>query len=146
MSLLREIQDATTDPNFRLADILRKAKILAARLSHKAFKDWIEKELNGYGADDELPQYRILTNLGSRGDFFGPFGSRVKNAPIPLLSFPQDVAQTLNKMNVLQSVSAIENTVAQANQSGTSILKALWTADAVALLGSDVYGIATEYV
>lgn len=139
MSLLREIQDATTDPNFRLADILRKAKILAARLSHKAFKDWIEKELNGYGANDELPQYRILTNLGSRGDFFGPFGSGVKNAPIPLLSFPQDMAQILNKMNVLQSVSAIENTVAQANQSGTSILKALWTADAVALLGSDVY-------
>jgi hypothetical protein len=139
MSLLREIQDATTAPDFRLADVLRKAKILAARLAHQAFKDWIEKELNGYGTDDELPQYRILTNLGSRGDFFGPFGSGMKNAPIPLLSFPQEFAQTLNKVNVLQNVSAIENTVAQANQSGTSILKAYWSADAVALFGSDIY-------
>ncbi len=139
MSLLREIQDATTDPNFRLADVLRKAKILSARLAHQAFRDWIEKELNGYKADDELPQYRILTNLGSRGDFFGLFGSGLKNAPIPLLSFPQELAQILNNMNVLQGVSAIENTVAQANQSGTSVLKVLWTADAVALYGSDVF-------
>lgn len=139
MSLLREIQDTTTAPDFRLADILRKAKILAARLAHQAFKDWIEKELNGYGTDDELPQYRILTDLGSRGDFFGPFGSGVKNAPIPLLSFPQELAEALSKVNVVMSVSAIENIVAQANQAGESILRALWPADAVALYGSNVY-------
>ena len=64
MSLLREIQEATTNPNYRLADVLRLSKILAARLSHQELRNWVEKELNGYKSSDVIPQYRILKNLG----------------------------------------------------------------------------------
>ncbi len=45
MSLLRQIQNATIDPKFQLADILRMCKILAARLDHKAFNEWINQEV-----------------------------------------------------------------------------------------------------
>jgi hypothetical protein len=139
MSLLREIQEATTNPNYRLADVLRLSKILASRLSHQELKNWVEKELNGYEISDVIPQYRLLTNIGSRGDFLGPFGSALKNAPIPLLSLPEEIATSLSKLIILQSVSAIENTVEQANKSGTSILREFWLADDVALFGSNIY-------
>ena len=90
MSLLRQIQDATVDPKYQLADILRMCKILAARLGHNDFKKWIEQELNGYENLEQLPDYRILRNLGCRGNFFGSFGAGIKNAPIPTTYLPED--------------------------------------------------------
>ncbi|MEM7061737.1 MAG: hypothetical protein AAF572_01030 [Cyanobacteria bacterium P01_B01_bin.77] len=139
MSLLRRIQDATVDPRFQSADILRMCKILAARLDHSAFKEWINQELNGYLEDGNLPDYRIFKDLGCRGDFFGPFDSGLKNAPIPPISLPEELREAVSTEYVLQSVSSLENTVSQANQNNTSILRAMWAADAVALFGRDIY-------
>ncbi|WP_411860517.1 AbiTii domain-containing protein [Klebsiella aerogenes] len=48
MSLLREIQQAATDPSFDLPSLLRKCKILASRLGSPEFKQWVNFELNGY--------------------------------------------------------------------------------------------------
>lgn len=139
MSLLRRIQDATVDSKFQLADVLRMCKILAARLDHPAFKEWIEQELNGYKDRERLPNYRILKSLGCRGDFFGSFGSGLKNAPIPPISLPEEFREAVSTKYILQSVSAVESIVRQANQTNQSILRALWEADAVVLLGSNVY-------
>lgn len=140
MTLLRRIQDATVDPKFQLADILRMCKILAARLEHPLFKEWIRQELNGYDENKEqLPDYRVLRNLGCRGDFFGPFGSGLKNAPIPPMCLPEEFREVVSTKYVFQSVSALESNVGQANQSNQSILRMLWAADAVVLLGSDIY-------
>jgi AbiTii len=139
MSLLRRIQDATVDPKFQLADVLRMCKILSARLDHPAFKEWIKQELNGYEDRQQMPDYRILKNLGCRGDFFGAFGSGLKNAPIPPISLPKEFREVVSTKYILQSVSALESIVGQANQANKSILHALWEADAVALLGSNIY-------
>jgi hypothetical protein len=140
MSLLRRIQDATVDPKFQLANILRMCKILAARLEHPIFKEWIKQELNGYDEDKKyLPDYRVLRNLGSRGDFFGPFGSGLKNAPIPPLCLPEEFREAVSTKYVFLSISALESTVSQANQSKQGSLRMVWAADAVVLLGSDIY-------
>ena len=48
MNLLRKIQEATIDPQYQLADILRMCKILASRLKHSAFQEWVSHELDGY--------------------------------------------------------------------------------------------------
>ena len=50
MTLLREIQN---DADTSVAVVLRKCKILAARLRHEPFKVWVENELNGYAKDDK---------------------------------------------------------------------------------------------
>lgn len=139
MSLLRRIQDATVNPEFRLADVLRMCKILAARLENPAFKDWINQELNGYDNPEQLPDYRVLRGLGCRGDFFGSFGSGLKNARIPMLSLPEWFREQISTANILQGISAIESVVDQANQNNTSILQSPWNADAVAVLGRDIY-------
>lgn len=139
MSLLRRIQDATTDPRFQLADVLRMCKILAVRLDHPAFKEWISQELNGYKNLEQLPDYRILKKLGSRGDFFGSFNSKLINAPIPPTSLPKEFREEFSIKYMCQSISALESIVSQATQANTSVLQNYWIADAVAFLGSNIY-------
>ena len=125
---------------FELADILRMCKILAARLDHSAFKQWIDWELNGYvECQDNLPKYRIFEGLGCRGDFFGSFGSRLKNSPIPLMSLPDKFRDGISTKYIFQSVSALASIVKQADQSNTSMLRSPWPADAVALFGSGIF-------
>jgi hypothetical protein len=136
MSLLREIQDATTAPGFKLADVLRKAKILAARLDHQAFKEWIERELNGYKSIDELPEYRTLRGIPSYGDFFGPFNSGVRNAPIPMSAIPEDFRDPISTVHLYQGVEALDSLLKSAEG---IIIRMPWVADAVTYIQPRVY-------
>ena len=54
MSLLREIQSDAIDKNVDISVVLRKCKVLAARLGNKNFKLWVERELNGYKSREDL--------------------------------------------------------------------------------------------
>lgn len=139
ISLLQQIKDATVDPTFKTADVLRLCRILANRLNHQAFKEWVDKEVNGYKREDELPDYRILKNLGCRGDFFGGFGSGVRNALIPLANIPKDFRESASLRYVRRSASVLENDVNQANQNNESIMRAIWPADLVVRLNYIVY-------
>jgi hypothetical protein len=62
MTLLREIQLAATDGSVDISTVLRKAKILAARLHNLEFEEWVNRELNGYTGVDvkDLPSYRLI--------------------------------------------------------------------------------------
>jgi hypothetical protein len=55
MTLLRDIQEAALDSKVNLADLLRKCKVLAARLKHEEFATWVDWELNGYPERKMLP-------------------------------------------------------------------------------------------
>ena len=86
MTLLQEIQrDAVEGKAMPL--VLRKAKILAARLRHEPFKVWVEHELNGYPSKEAIPAYRIL-QVHSVATFSGPFGRGLRNVPIPATALP----------------------------------------------------------
>ena len=111
MNLLQEIQKDVVDPSLTLAPILRKAKILAARLANEPFKQWVEKELNGYRDDEELPAYRIIPEIQIYGDFSGPFGSALKNAGIPSTAFPQKLRSRLKTARMSVGVSFYEDLV-----------------------------------
>ena len=54
MSLLRQIQDAAIDSSIDLPTLLRKCKVLAARLGNEDFKRWIDNELVGYDRKEDL--------------------------------------------------------------------------------------------
>jgi hypothetical protein len=60
VSLLREIQQAAADSTTAIGTLLRKAKILAAKLQNAEFADWVNRELNGYPDTSTLPPYRIV--------------------------------------------------------------------------------------
>lgn len=59
-SIILKVQAEAQDRNVPLASILSRARIAARRLSLPGVPDWLEKETDGYGADDELPPYRIV--------------------------------------------------------------------------------------
>jgi hypothetical protein len=140
MSLLRQIQDATVDPKYQLADILRMCKILAARLGHNDFKKWIEQELNGYVNPEQLPDYRILKNLGCKGNFYGSYGEALQNAPIPSTYLPEKFKEYISTQYLFESVSSLENTISQANKMNKSILRVpLSSEDDAILIGSSIY-------
>lgn len=59
MGLLADIEAAATDSTVSISDLLRKCKVLAARLKHREFADWVNAELNGYNPS-QLPPYRCV--------------------------------------------------------------------------------------
>lgn len=135
MSLLREIQDAAIDSKTELAVLLRKCKVLAARLGNPEFKNWVENELSGYKDIDELPEYRILS-VNSKGHFSGPFQSGLRNADIPLMCIKDDFHQHLTHSYLAQGVASMENLVRDASGGA---LQEPWNPDLVALVGQGIY-------
>lgn len=123
MSLLREIQDAAIDSKIELSTLLRKCKVLAARLGNAEFKEWVEQELNGYKSD-HVPVYRKLHHVNSKGYFLGSFGSGLKNAPIPLTSIPKNFRTGLDVCYLNQPVAELES---------------LWNPDLVKYAAQEIY-------
>jgi len=107
MSLLREIQEAAIDSTIELSTLLRKCKVLAARLGNAKFKKWVDQELNGYKSKDGVPDYRRL-HVTSKGNFFGAFGSALREAPIPLTSIPKDFRTGLDVCYLAQPVAELD--------------------------------------
>ncbi|HBO9749933.1 AbiTii domain-containing protein [Pseudomonas aeruginosa] len=135
MSLLREIQDAAIDSNTELAVLLRKCKVLAARLGSPEFKQWVESELSGYNDIEALPEYRVL-KVNSKGHFSGPFQSGLRNADIPLSCIEKDFHRNLSHSYMTQPVAALESLV-EDTSGGT--LQEPWNPDLVAYVGQNIY-------
>lgn len=82
MSLLREIQADLLDPNRDIGPILLKLRFLASRLGSDMLEEWVKHESEGYPTDVPVPDYRKI-GVSYRATFSGPFGSGIKNAPLP---------------------------------------------------------------
>lgn len=135
MSLLRDIQAAAIDSKVPLATLLRKGKVLAARLGNPEFKQWIEDELNGYKSSDSLPPYRKLY-VNSKGHFSGPFQSGLRNADIPLSCIPEEFRESLSQSHMKEPIAALEALV-EKSDSGTAMEP--WNPDLVAYVGGKIY-------
>lgn len=129
VTLLREIQQASTDPAVDLPSLLRKCKVLAARLKHDDFSKWVDCELNGYPDANSVPTYRHIQVI-SVGMFDRGYGFRVENAQIPVLSLPEEFRHFACKHVFTKSVSALaEDTKAEGG-----VLHGRWPADVIAYL------------
>lgn len=135
MSLLREIQDAAVNSSVELTTLLRKCKVLAARLGNEDFKTWVDSELSGYKDISELPDYRIL-HVNSKGHFSGPFNSGLNNADIPLSCIPKTFRESLSQSNMREPIASLEALVAKSD-GGTA--SEPWNPDLVAHVGQNIY-------
>lgn len=98
------IKDLTYD-NITLSQGLTRAKIIAYKINNNDFKGWINTELNGYGKDDKLPDYRIIPC-----DIFAVlegYGAR-KMVPYDLTNLDKDLDGQIYKMQAKQSIATIE--------------------------------------
>ena len=131
MSLLREIQDAAISADIPLTVVLRKCKVLAARLGSEELKVWVDSELSGYQNVDDLPEYRVLT-VNSKGHFSGPFNSGLRNADIPLGCVPKKFRESLSKSQMMQPIAAIESLI-EGSDKGSAMEP--WNSDFLAHFG-----------
>ena len=59
-SLIDELQLEAAGNAVSVSALLRKALMVAAKLDVSDLPKWIDKELSGYGPDDEVPPYRVV--------------------------------------------------------------------------------------
>jgi hypothetical protein len=93
MTLLRDIAHAAADPQVDLPSLLRKCKILAARLGSPEFSTWIAWELDGYPDEQSTPDYRRLP-----AGFYGQFMNaawRYDKMPVPRNVIPEEFHDAL---------------------------------------------------
>ncbi len=137
MSLLKEIQADAVDAKVDISVVLRKCKILAARLGNEEFKLWVEHELNGYTSKEDLPEYRVL-HVQSRGHFSGMFQSSMKNAVIPPSTIPKEFHYLINTEYLMQPISFYASLTADARGNRENLMSS-WPADLIAAMQSKIY-------
>ena len=116
MSLLEDIQNAAIDASNDLGTLLRKCKLLAARLGSQQLEDWLIWESNGYPEDVPVPGYRVWP-LEVKGHFVGPYGYSLQHKTIPLGLLPKDVRKGYNEYECRYSIAAVESIIEE-NDSG----------------------------
>ncbi|MFI8981164.1 AbiTii domain-containing protein [Ectopseudomonas khazarica] len=104
MSLIHNIQAASIAQNSDIPTLLRMCKLLAARISHQEFAQWIDRELNGYAKVDELPDYRVV-RVDSYGSFIGTF-RRADKLQIPVSVLPKEIQEQYRNAYMGSSISA----------------------------------------
>ena len=134
MSLLEQIQNDAVDSRSDLASLLRRCKILAARLGNKNLEEWLVWESNGYPRDVELPDYRVRS-IQLKGHFAGPFGSGIRNATIPSGCLPEQLRETFTQFRCRRSVACIEQLLKDKKSNSLGIP----FDNLAALLGEQVY-------
>lgn len=137
MSLLREIQTDAVDSKCKVSDLLRKCKILAARLGNNDFKIWVDSELNGYELFNDIPSYRIYDNVPSKGHFSGAFGSKLRNADIPSNCFPKKFRKDLTTVSLVAPIAEIESLVKKSKKG--QLLQQPWNSNFVAMFSDKIY-------
>jgi len=134
MTLLEEIQTEAIDASSNLGTLLRKCKLLAARLDSQELEDWLVWESNGYPDDVQVPDYRIWP-LEVKGNFSGIYGSGLTNTPIPYATLPDKARKFYERYECRQSIASVESILAK-NDSG---IVRIGTGDLAVILGQDVY-------
>lgn len=104
MSLIHDIQAAAISNSTDVPTLLRMCKLLAARISHQQFGEWVDRELNGYPDIASMPDYRIV-QVESYGSFVGPF-AQAQKLQIPVSVLPENLREHFRHAYMGASISA----------------------------------------
>ncbi len=136
MSLLKEIQTDAVDANVDISVVLRKCKILAAKLGNEEFKLWVEHELNGYTSRDDLPKYRVF-KTESHGNFQS-IAWKANDVPIPPSSIPEEYREIVTTVYLMDAISYYHS-LTMDKEKTSDVLSNPWPADLIRLVGSEIY-------
>jgi hypothetical protein len=99
-----------------LSDLLRKCQILAYRLRHEPFKEWVAHELTGYPDEATLPTYRGPLDGQVRAHLVGTFGREAKSIAVPITNFPKEMRDWVTEFKFSQGVATLEALIADARR------------------------------
>lgn len=115
MNVLTEIVNLLADEKGSLTNGLYKLKLLASRIKNVELLEWINRELNGYDDDKDLPEYRKTVGL-LKGSFSNGFYNQV-NQSIPTFNFPPELIDFISNYKIYQNISIIEDYANKAEDS-----------------------------
>lgn len=106
MKLLNEIIELLSNENGSLNAALLKTKVLMHKIGHAELAEWVSDELNGYGKDKAIPDYRI-----ARGRVVGNVQNiaMIYNAmDLPTGHLPEKLRTHLERHEMNQSMTVLE--------------------------------------
>lgn len=106
MNILNTIIDQLTENEVSLTTSLLKIKVLASKLKNQELLHWVNKELNGYEENDELPKYRAYDCYVKFDYFNGNTFFRDQVVPIHLVPNPE--RKKLKTFVFLGSIDVLE--------------------------------------
>jgi hypothetical protein len=111
-SIVRELQQLASDSHASLAELLRKALVVATKLKLVEFKEWIESELDGYigKTTDQMPAYRQTT---AEIKAWNPY-----NGWIPVHFEDATYGTALSKTGIANPIAEIEEFASKSAKSG----------------------------
>lgn len=102
--IIIELQKDIVDEKKTLSSLLRKAYLIAKKLKLNDWASWIEKEMNGYGEKDSVPDYRKIRGVvKGRNPFHGWVPVDFGNKKIEDLFSFQNVRQSISDIETLVS-------------------------------------------
>ena len=134
MTLLRDIQNYAIDSSSSLSNLLRKCKVLAARLQNDELRKWVDSELDGYQTKDDLPKYRTIDCI-AKGHLGGPFGAEMRNITIPSYCLPEKSRDWARCVYLTQPISSLEELT---KGDGESCL-CEWPGELIAAVSDKIY-------
>lgn len=144
---LDEMLERAVDSKSSLAELMRKCLILSYKLDINDFREWAEKELNGYDDWKALPEYRVQL-APSYGHFLGPFNASITNYPLPLQCIPEEYRDIVKAIYLMDSIGTIEAMVAKSDDDkGTLGVK--WPPDIIAIVSNKIlrgYALADAWI
>ncbi len=129
-TLLRSLRERMLDESEPLAGLLRKCLLLGAETGSVTLRDWARRELNGYGDEDEVPEYRRLSgvpiSMDSMSGNYWATGQTLSRFQLPTEA-REYVPET---MSFKQPVEELEQMAAQKslsfNSPGLSMAQTIW--------------------
>jgi hypothetical protein len=112
-SLVRELQHDALQVSIPVSSLLRKALVVARKLSIEDFRTWCDQELNGYEDGGKYPDYRYLTTeLKAQNPALGL---------IPVIQ-PPEMAKTFSRKAIGTPIAELEDLTANRDSKGIMTL------------------------
>lgn len=124
MKLIDEIVEDSTGDVVALTVILRKCMVVASRLGNARLKRWAAAELDGYAADDQLPDYRTIP-AQAYGMFVG-IAYQLNDHPIAPAVLEPEHRALATTFNLQSGIPAYESLIK--SDDGKDGLTAQWPA------------------
>ena len=136
-ALLRDMKQRLLDDSIPISSILRMALVLSYETKDLKLREWVNSELDGYGENDEVPDYRH-GRCQSFGNFVGPGYAYMNAMPLPPSCIPEQYHSVTNDLLFRENFRTLEETLLKALKNDGAA-KCNWPADLIVLLSDKFY-------
>jgi hypothetical protein len=106
MKLLDDIVELASSDKEPIGNVLRKCLMLESELPNDAFRAWLDRELDGYDSDNDVPSYRLIP-ARSYGMFSG-LTSNINHQPLNIGVMKPDDRKIIEELRLFQPASSYE--------------------------------------